>query len=141
MTNSLFSEAVLIDASAAIALADPKDQFHKEATAFFNQSDVVWVILNITTHEVYKIIRYRIGFNKAISIYNSLIRGGKVILPFTEGDEIEAVKILTKYSEHKLSFYDALCFAVMKKTGIYRVFAFDKHFFLLGYEIYPGHYR
>ena len=141
MVNSLFSEAVLIDASAAIALADPKDQFHKEATVFFNQTDAVWVILNITSHEVYKRIRYKLGFQKAILAYNSLMGDEKVILPFKKEDELEAVKILTKFSEHKLSFHDALCIAIMKKTGIYRAFAFDKHFFLSGYEIYPGNYR
>jgi predicted nucleic acid-binding protein len=45
---------------------------------------------------------------------------------------------LEKYSDQKISFHDALCAAVMLRIGAYRAFAFDKHFWIMGFEMLPG---
>jgi predicted nucleic acid-binding protein len=48
---------------------------------------------------------------------------------------------LERFKEHGLSFHDALVAAVMKRLGIYRAFAFDRHFWLFGFEVLPGRTR
>jgi predicted nucleic acid-binding protein len=47
-------------------------------------------------------------------------------------------QLLMKYKDQKLSFHDALCVSVMKREGIFRIFTFDKHFWLFGFEVFPG---
>ena len=55
------------------------------------------------------------------------------------GDEKSALAILERFSEHAISFHDALCAAVMRRLGIYRVFTFDKDYWVMGFEVLPGY--
>jgi predicted nucleic acid-binding protein len=133
------ANAILIDTSAAIALSHQKDQFHIEAQKFFNATDnVVWVTLNATAHETYTRARYDIGFNQAITLYDFLTGKPLYQISFQNDDEKEARSLLERYSDHKISFHDALCASVMKRIGIYRIFSFDYHFFTFGFEVFPG---
>jgi uncharacterized protein len=136
-----FDETILIDSSAALALLNPRDQFHQHAQTFFDLSpDIVWVVLNYTKHESYTRIRYDNDFNSAIRLFDYLSSEPIQQISFTKSDEEEALNLLKRYSDHKLSFHDALCAAVMKKYGIYKAFTFDKHFYYFGFEVYPGIY-
>ena len=46
-----YDKLALIDTSAVIALFDPTDRFHKDATILFDSAaDLVWFTLNATTH-------------------------------------------------------------------------------------------
>lgn len=137
-----YDGTILIDTSAAVALVNPKDQFHKQALSFFNFSpDIVWVVLNCTRHESYTRSRYDYDFNSAIKIYDYLSSEPLYQLFFDKSDEDEARNLLQQYNEHKISFHDALCASVMIKNGIYKVFTFDRHFYIFGFEVYPGPYR
>lgn len=137
--DRLLEGAILIDTSAVIALHCPSDAAHKAAEAFFQSTTgVLWVALNITAHESYTRARYNSSFKSAITVYDFL--KGKSILQVSfdlKGEE-EARKLLEKYSEHQISYHDALCAVVMKNTGIYRIFTFDHHFWIMGFEILPG---
>jgi predicted nucleic acid-binding protein len=136
-----FDETILIDTSAAIALLNPQDQFHHLAHSFLDLSkNYVWVVLNSTKHESFTRTRYDYDFNNALRIYDYLSSEPIQQIYFTRADEVEAINILKRYQEHKLSFHDALCAAVMKKYGIYKAFTFDKHFYYFGFEVYPGIY-
>lgn len=133
------AEALFIDSSAAIALKDPSDQFHSDARHFFESTgNVLWVILNATAHEAFTRARYNIGFHDAITLYDFLKGGAHYQLDFVSDDEREARRLLIKYSDHRLSFHDVLCAAVMKRVGIYKAFAFDHHFYYFGFQIFPG---
>lgn len=139
MTTSFMREAILIDTSAAIALADRNDQFHKAAESFYESTtDVVWATLNTTAHETYTRARYDLGFDKALELYDYLTGEPLLCMPFIAEDERVARDHLVRFREHKLSFHDALFAAVMKRKGIYRAFAFDYHFWLFGFEVMPG---
>ncbi len=133
------AEALLVDTSAAIALKDTSDQFHSETLHFFESTEnVLWVILNVTTHEAYTRARYNLGFHDAIDLYDFLKDKSTYQLDFVPDDEREARRLLIKYSDHRLSFHDVLCAAVMKRVGIYKAFAFDRHFYCFGFQIFPG---
>jgi len=134
-----FAEAILIDAGAAIALTDKKDQFHVIAKKFFdNTSDILWVSLNATAQESYTRARYDLGFPKAIGLYDFLRGEPLYHIRFESEDEEEASRLLKRYADHIISFHDALCAAVMKRVGIYRAFTFDHHFYNFGFEVLPG---
>ena len=133
------SNAVLIDTSAIIALNDPKDQYHNSAVDFFKTriNTVQWVVLNATKHETFTAARYSYNFEKAIKIYEYLSNEEICQLSFKEIDEQESLNLLKKYKDEKLSFHDALCASIMMRVGLYRVFTFDHHFTVIGFDVFP----
>ena len=138
-SSPLYSDAILIDTSAAIALHCPSDAAHRVANEFFhNSKGVLWVALNATAHESYTRTRYDNSFRSAITVYDFL-KGNEIFqMTFDCQDEIQTRALLEKYSEHQISYHDALCAVIMKKAGIYRTFSFDHHFWIMGFEILPG---
>jgi len=130
---------VLVDTSAVIALFDEHDQWHHEAKRFFQEEDFSWITVNVTAHEVYTRVRYDRYFDLAMQHYDFLRSERIALISFIPEDETEARVILEQYSDQKLSFHDALCAAVMQRIEAYRVFAFDKHFWIMGLEMLPGY--
>lgn len=142
MNGTLLEQAIFIDTSAVIALQDPDDQFHQAAQNFFRlTTDVVWASLNATTHETYTRLRYDLGFDSAFRIFDWLSKKEILCTSFDAEDEQKAREHLEFLKDHKLSFHDALLAAAMKRLGVYRVFAFDYHFWHLGFEVLPGSTR
>jgi predicted nucleic acid-binding protein len=138
-TGVVYDHIALIDTSAVIALYDPAEQRHVDAKVFWEgDNGLVWATVNATSHELYTRVRYREAVPAALEHYQFL-RGGSIqVLAFTEDDEKHAEEILAKYAEHSISFHDALCAAVMLRAGIYKIFTFDRDFWILGFEVLPG---
>jgi predicted nucleic acid-binding protein len=135
----VYDRMIAVDTSAVIALFNPEDQFHDLALEFFQNADgFIWLALNVTTHELFTRTRYDQGLHEALSRYD-FFRGERFsLLKFDTKDETSAREILEKYSDQKLSFHDALCAAVMMREGIFRVFSFDRDFWVFGFEVLPG---
>jgi len=49
----------------------------------------------------------------------------------------QAISFFEKYSDHRLSFTDCVSFVLMKSKNIKKVFTFDYHFQLAGFQICP----
>ena len=49
-------------------------------------------------------------------------------------DEIAAIAWLEKFADQRVSFTDAVSFALMKRHRIARAFTFDRHFELAGFK-------
>ena|SRR5437016_2094288 len=135
----LYERTVLIDTSAIIALFEPTDRFHIEARQVFAEEGLSWVSADVTAHEIYTRVRYDRGYSDARSHFNFLRSDPIKVVHFNQEDEDGACALLMKYAEHKVSFHDALCAAMMLRLGIYRVFTFDKDFWIMGFEILPGY--
>jgi len=131
--------AILIDTSAILALRNPKDSNHPQAKGFFedNSEKILWVVVNVTKHESYTHARYNLNFKKALEIYEFLSSETFFQISFKNYDEDGAKSLLIKYSNEKISFHDALCASIMLRMGIYRVFTFDWHFKVFGFEVFP----
>ena len=139
MFGTLTNRAIFIDSSAAIALRCPTDQFHSSASDYFKFTQGVrWVVMNATTHESYTRLRYKNDLRTALGAYDWLRESPFYKISFTMEDENKAREILEKYREHLLSYHDALCAALMLRIGLYRIFSFDKHFWVLGFQVEPG---
>jgi uncharacterized protein len=138
--RSAFDDAAVIDTSAALALHDPRDQFHKLAIQQFTQQikDLFWVVFDVTTHETYTRARYWQSFQAAMEHYNFLRQDTFRLIRFSPNDERDAERLLAKYAEHALSYHDALCAAMMLRLGIYKIFSFDSDFRILGFQVIPG---
>jgi len=139
MIRTLSDSAIFIDSSAVIALKNPSDQFHDSANNYFELvQGVRWVVMNSTTHETYTRIRYDDSLKLALEVYDWLKSPKFHNIPFEAKDEDQAREILEEYRDHTFSYHDALCAAVMLRIGLFRIFSFDKHFWILGFQVELG---
>jgi len=77
---------------------------------------------------------YKFAAQRARNIYAS--ESIQTIRP-TRKEELKAIDFFEKYSDHRLSFTDCVSFVLMKKKKIKRIFTFDHHIHLAGFQIYP----
>ena len=141
MIRSWYERAALIDSSAVVALHDPIEQFHSDAVGFYTQShDFEWCTLDVTAYEVFTRVRYGgASVARALEHFDFLRNtNGLRLYQFNSDDEVEARNILTRYSDHVISYHDALCAAAMKRLGILRIFTFDSDFAVMGFQVFPG---
>lgn len=139
MAGILYDQVALIDTSAVIALLDPHDRFHQPARQFFDDaSEMVWFTANITAHEAFTRVRYDYSLDKAIAHFDYLRGRDFRVLAFDATDERAARDLARKYDDQTFSFHDVLCAVVMLRAGIYKVFTFDRDFWILGFEVLPG---
>ena len=139
MVSSLTSSAIVIDTSAVIALTNPSDKFYQQSQYFFeNTRNVLWILLNATTHETFTRLRYNIDLKTALNTYDWLRTKQFRIINFDMCDEKEARALLQKYKDQKFSFHDALCAAMMIRIGMFRIFTFDSDFWIMGFQVEPG---
>ena len=135
----VYDNVALIDSCAVIALFDQGEQFHEEAKRFLDeQQPLTWAAVDVTSHEVFTRIRYKDSIPRALEHFDFLRAGNIKLLAFTPEDEVEARAIIEKYSDHRLSFHDALCAAIMMRVGIYKIFTFDRDFWIMGFQVVPG---
>jgi predicted nucleic acid-binding protein len=136
----LYDHAALLDTAAVFALLDERDALHVQATQFFeaNRGALAWYAVDTTAHESYTRVRYDLTREKAFAAY-ALLRATDVrLVRFSVTDEEQAFAILQRYADQVLSFQDALCAAVMRRMGIFKVFTFDSDFWTMGFQVIPG---
>ena len=139
MKGFLYDDIGLVDTSAVLELRREDGPFHAQATRFFEeQKGLTWCVLNATSHETFTRERYDRGLDLGLGAFRFLREESFRILRFDQRDEDRAVELLEKYSDHALSFHDALCAAVMLRNGIYKVFTFDSDFWCFGFSVLPG---
>ena len=138
--RDLYDRHALIDTSAVLAIGDDQDKYHGEARTFFEAevSELAWFVLDVTAHETFTRSRYDSTLDQALENLDKLWSQPFQLLRFDGADEQRARSLIEKYDDHRLSFHDALCAAVMLREGISKVFTFDRNFWLFGFQIVPG---
>lgn len=86
----LYERTVLIDTSAVIALFDDDEPMHQEAQRVFARTDLSWVSMDVTAHEVYTRVRYDRDCPCALQRYAFLRSEPIKVVRFTEEDESAA---------------------------------------------------
>jgi predicted nucleic acid-binding protein len=93
---------------------------------------------NFVLDETFTLLGRRAGYDfaaqRARNIYAS---EWLAILRSEKNDELRAIDFFEKYSDHRLSFTDCISFVLMQRKKIKKVFTFDHHFQIFGFQIYP----
>jgi len=126
---------VFIDSSAFISLFDKRDQMHEEAMSKFQMyqqigaqlitSDYIldelytWMIKRLKKHEVVK----------AITFMEKAEQNDEINIVFIDSLFFKkAQEAFLKFSEHKISFTDAVSYVLCKEFKIDEIFTLDADF-------------
>jgi predicted nucleic acid-binding protein len=131
--------SVFIDTSFFKAVIDEKDDFHVaglEAWETAKNQRVGPVTTNYILDETYTLIRKRRGTGKAKELRDFLAGSAaqiKIVRVLAADDAAAWHWFLKDWTN--LSFTDCVSLAVMKRLGLERVLAFDRHFAQAGFKI------
>jgi predicted nucleic acid-binding protein len=132
---------IYIDTGAFLARHLARDQYHIKAIAFWDiigKKSEKCMTSNFVLDETFTLLGRRAGYSfaaqRAKNIYASQTLS--ILRPSRE-DELKAIGFFEKYADQHLSFTDCVSFVLMKSKKIKRVFTFDHHFQLEGFQIYP----
>lgn len=131
---------IFVDTSAFVAIANRSDQYHQKAKEFITtlEPPIKFHTSNYIIDETMTRIRMRVGHKPALNFAKGIFSSRLYTIHYIdEGIEKEAFKIFERYQDQKLSFTDCTSFALMKRLGIKKAFAFDEDFVVLGFEILP----
>lgn len=133
---------IFIDTGAFIARFVAKDQHRHQALQAWEdlvKSNIPYITSNFILDETITLLArrttYQFAAETARNLYDSKIL--RVLRPnLTE--ELTALDFLEKYADQEVNFTDCVSFALMRANRIQRVFAFDRHFKLAGFQVFPG---
>lgn len=132
------SDIVFVDTSALFALFNVNDIDHESATACMNeltQKQCSFMISNFIVDEIYTLLLTKVNRSVALKITEYLISEW-IVERIRYEDEQRAMEILRSSKDKTYSYTDATSFALIDRTGVQYVFAFDKHFHQYGLKVF-----
>lgn len=132
---------IFIDTGAFLARFVQRDQHHLDCTRAWDElrgSSMPCVTSNFVLDETFTLLARRTDYAFAAQRARSLLgaRELRILRPGHE-DERAALYWFEKYADQRVSFTDCVSFALLRANRINRVFGFDKHFALAGFELWP----
>lgn len=131
---------VFVDTSAFVALHDRSDQKHGQAKGFFDNLTTADRLFtsNYIVDETITRLRYVTGHAAAVTFADHFF-ASKIFSIFYIDEEMEkqALKVLKKFRDKKLSFTDCASMALVHDSGLDAIFAFDDDFRAAGFRTVP----
>ena len=132
---------IFIDSGAFLARTIKRDQYHGEAVAFWKRLQSTrerCFTSSFVLSETFTLLGRRAGYEFAAERARNIYASERLtLLRPTREDEVEAVELLEKFADQKVSFTDCVSFVLMRRNKLRRVFSFDAHFERAGFERYP----
>jgi uncharacterized protein len=132
---------IFIDTGAFVARYLARDQYHAIAVPAWRKLALSSERSLTTIHvldETLTLLARRAGNRFAADRARALFASRELeIIRSDRDDELRAIDLLQRFADQFLSFTDCLSFVVMKHSGITKVFSFDRHFRLAGFELWP----
>lgn len=132
---------IFIDTGAFLARYLERDEHHETALGGFSQLERGRLPAATSVHVLDETITllgrwagHAFAAERARFIFAS--RALQILRP-TPGQEIEALAEFERFADQHLSFTDALSFVLMQERSIREAFAFDRHFLLAGFTLWP----
>ena len=132
---------IYIDTGAFLARHLVKDQYHYQAKDYWGviqKRKESCATSNFVLDETFTLMGRRAGYSFAAQRARNIYASESLqILRPTKEEELKAIDLFEKYSDHRLSFTDCISFILMQTKKIKRVFTFDRHFQFLGFQTFP----
>ena len=130
----------LIDTSALLALASPRDQYHGRATGTarrFVENGGRWIGTTLVLAEFHGHALRRVGPAAARSLLGALLRDPAYQWVEVSSELIGAASSawLERFHDQRFSLTDAVSFEIMQRDGVNTAFAFDRDFVTAGFEL------
>lgn len=133
---------IFIDTAAWLGRLYPRDQYHQTASEIWREIQLhkePCSTSNLVLTELFTLLGRRTSYQAAARRAREIYRSEAIeILRPDEDDEMKALAYLEKFADQGVSFTDCVSFALMRRHRIRRVFTFDRHFALAGFEAVPG---
>jgi predicted nucleic acid-binding protein len=136
---------VCIDTSAWVALVFPRDRSHASATSFhrsLQRCNVTKVTTDYVLDETLTLLRRRGLSDKQMHVFREGIeaaqRGGSLrLVMMSESVFSRTWDIFDKYEKLGVSFTDCHLALVTREVEADGVFTYDRHFTVLGLQVFP----
>lgn len=130
---------IFVDTGAFLARHLARDQHHEEAQRAWKRVGKERLFTsNLVLAETFTLLARWAGGPFAADRARSILQSERMgILRPGLDEEIEAVPLLEKYADQKVSFTDCVSFVLLRRRGIERAFAFDRHFVAAGFRLWP----
>lgn len=135
MGNNYF----FIDTGAFYAFVDKKDAEHNKVVKILKNRNERFVTSNYVVDELITLFRFRgVPFEK-FSLFIDSLWNEEICSIFRVTIDIdrEAWELMKKYQDHDFSFTDCTSFILMQNYGMKKVCSLDKHFQVMGFDVYP----
>ncbi len=94
---------------------------------------------NFVLNETFTLLARRTTYEFAAErARNLLVSHALTILRPDSSDELRALDLFEKFSDQRVSYTDCISFVLMRRKGIRRAFAFDRHFTDAGFQVWPA---
>lgn len=127
---------VFVDTSAFLAVLDADDESHARADVAWRKlldSEDTLATTNYVLVETFALVQSRLGLDAVRVLQQDVLPALRVI--WVEADlHGAATTALLTANRRRLSLVDCVSFETMRRHGIQRVFAFDRHFAEQGFE-------
>jgi len=131
---------VLVDSGAWIALVRVSDQYHADAERMFRQairSRVRLLTTNLILAEVHRFILFHVGIQAALRVLDRIAASERLAIEFaTAAHHKAALRWLAKFPDQRISYTDAVSFAVMEATRCPTAMGFDHDFAVAGFKLW-----
>ncbi len=134
--------AVLVDASAWIALANDDEAHHRLAVVTYTNllhARTALVTTCLVLAGAHVLLRRRLGYQPAMDFVDRVNQSDRIEVVYVDPLlEVAAKEILRRYRDHDFSLADAVSFALMRARGISHAFTLDQHFATAGFIMLPS---
>lgn len=134
---------IFVDTGAWLGRLHPRDQYHRLASDTWREialHEEPCSTSSLVLTELFTLLGRRVGHGAAAQRAREIYRSDAMeVLRPTEDDEMKALAYFEKFADQAVGFTDCVSFALMRRHRIQRVFTFDRHFALAGFEAVPGH--
>ncbi len=129
-----------VDSSAWIAYFSARDRLHVDADRMLREAiarRTVLVTTDLVLAEVHRWLLFRAGPRPAVAAIDRIDRSPSAAVVFaTPAHHRVARAWLDRLADQRISYTDAISFAVMQATGCNAVMTFDHDFVVAGFRLW-----
>lgn len=131
---------LFVDSGAFIALRSRRDQHHAEADRAFRtavEKRIPLVTTNLVVAEMHRLTLFRVGFEAAHRALDQIDASPSITLCHATADDHAAARAwLDRLAPRRVTYTDAVSFAVMERMACSHFLGFDDDFVVAGFERY-----